>query len=388
MLIFDWQARGHHELYVRRFAAVLEPHAEVIAAVPDEMGRRLSDAPVEVLALGDERPEVDGRRHLARESRSVEAREVELFAEAIERARPDRAVHMFADGAVRDLLRRPPLPTAVTLCLFRPRAHYRRAYGARLSLRERAAGRALDTLVARWRRRPDAHSLLTLDAGAAEDWSGRPGAPAFWLPEPWVEPVGPDPLPPWQRRRGCVLYGALAERKGIDLLAAAVGRAADPPPIVLAGAAAPEFTPELERLVAAMRDAGAEVELRPRWHGPDEALATIAAARCSLLPYPDHFGMSRVLLESCSVDTPVVVHDRGLLGHLVRRHGVGAAVDCRDAGAFADAIDRGTSPEADPRPLQALRRFSRDYAPEAFERSVMAAIAPADRSDQAHESRR
>jgi hypothetical protein len=76
-----------------------------------------------------------------------------------------------------------------------------------------------------------------------------------------------------------------------------------------------------------------------------------------------------VLVEACSVGTPVVVQDRGLLGYLVRRHGLGRAVDCHDAGAFRRAVlalvETDNAEYADN-----LGRFASRFSPQAFENSL------------------
>jgi glycosyltransferase involved in cell wall biosynthesis len=77
--------------------------------------------------------------------------------------------------------------------------------------------------------------------------------------------------------------------------------------------------------------------------------------------------MSRVLVEAASVGTPVVVNDYGLLGHLVREHGIGRAVDRRDAGALRAAITTFTgSPAAVAAHQPALRAFAERYSEAAF----------------------
>jgi glycosyltransferase involved in cell wall biosynthesis len=95
------------------------------------------------------------------------------------------------------------------------------------------------------------------------------------------------------------------------------------------------------------------------------------------MPYQDHFGMSRVLVEAATVATPVAVHANGLLAYLVRTHGLGLAVDCSDAEAFARALEGLTAADAPAARPQALRRFAERYSRAAFERALHAAVAGA-----------
>lgn len=375
ILLFDWHSGGHHELYIRRFAEVLHPVADVIAAVPESTGVRLADAPVETISLGASRPAVDTSRHFASDTRRAGRREVDLLRSAVRDSGADIAVHMFADGIVRWLLREPPFEAQLILCLFRPRRHYPGGFGTPLSLRARLGAGTYETLVSRWRQRTDARAVLTLDEVAAQRWALRPGAPAGWLPEPWVEWPEPQALRPRKQRRGCALFGALADRKGIDLLVAAVRHAPSPPPVVLAGAVDPGFEDRLCEQVQQMEAAGAAVELRARWHSPEEGLEVLGRARCAVLPYQGHFGMSRVLVEAATVATPVAVHDHGLLAWLVRTHRLGLAVDCTDPGALAAALEDLTTEAPPAAPPEALRRFADRYSRAALERALHAAVS-------------
>jgi hypothetical protein len=87
---------------------------------------------------------------------------------------------------------------------------------------------------------------------------------------------------------------------------------------------------------------GARVELRPRLHSEVEGLRALASARCALLPYHRHSGMSRVLLEACSAGTPVIADNFGLLGYLVRTHGpgIGSRLQRLERAAGGDAVAR------------------------------------------------
>jgi len=372
ILLFDWHSGGHHELYIRRFAEVLHSSADVVAAVPESTAARLGDAPLETVSLGTSRPAVDTSRHFNSDTRRAGRREVDLFRTAVRESGAQVAVHLFADGIVRWLVREPPFEARLILCLFRPRRHYPNEFGTPLSLRARAAALTFDTLVSAWRRRSDAHAVLTLDEVAAQRWAQRPGAPARWLPEPWVE--WREPPRPWDQRRGCVLFGALTERKGIELLAAAVRRASSPPPVVLAGVVDPGYQARLHEQVRRMEAAGAEVELRPRWHSGEEGLEVLARARCAVLPYQDHFGMSRVLVEAATVGTPVAVHANGLLAHLVHTHSLGLVVDCTDPGALAGALEDLTATAAPAARPEALRHFADRYSRATFERALHAVV--------------
>jgi glycosyltransferase involved in cell wall biosynthesis len=136
-----------------------------------------------------------------------------------------------------------------------------------------------------------------------------------------------------------------------------------------------------------MTRAGVTVDLRARAHSETEGLELLAEARCAVLPYPNHNGPSRVLLEAATVGTPVVVHDRGLLAHLVRTYNLGVAVDCRDASALRSAVMRLCGePTPSARYVKGMSEFAARYSHDAFSQRVRA-VFTASRSVGVHRSR-
>jgi hypothetical protein len=382
-LLFDWTQGGHHELYVRRFCEALSASADVHVAVPDDIAASLRDVSASTLSLGHARPPADPTRRVGRQHRESGQAEVRLFESAVRRVRPDVAVHLYADPVLRWLVKRPALPARIVVCVFFPRAHYPKAYGYPLSAGDHARAAFQEHLVRRWRRRPDAHALLTLDEYSASRWESGRGAPAHWLPEP---PLDGHPGPPraGAGRAGCVLFGSLAPRKGIDRLAAAVCAAPQGLSVTLAGTAEPGFSARLAEHVRSMRAAGAAVRVLERHVTPQEGFELLARSRCAVLPYLRHNGMSRVLLEAAGAGTPVVVEDYGLVGHLVRSYGLGVAVHSAEPLALADAIRRFTDDERAVDAYQdALRRFVERYSPHCFARAVAGALRAPTRASSA-----
>lgn len=366
VLLFDWWAGGHHRRYMERAAEALAPHATVIAAAPGETLDGV-EAGVERHALAQARPALDESRARRPQLAALARTELDLLDEAIGHQRPDAALHLYADPIIRRLARRPRLPCRLSLLVFYPRAHYRKAFGSSLGPEERLRALYLERLVRRFARRAEAGSILTLDEEAARGWAAS-GLRAGWLPEP---PIGVRHLPSRDRSFDLVVYGALAERKGVGALAAAVAAHPSSLRVLLAGPVEPGFRQDLERAIAAMRDAGAEVELRDRTHSEAEGLDVLAQSRVAVLPYPRHYGMSRVLLEAAAVSTPVVAHEFGLLGDLVRRGGLGSTANCADPEALRDAIAR----ELDaPDRSTALARFAGRFDASRFEDSLRDAV--------------
>jgi glycosyltransferase involved in cell wall biosynthesis len=288
----------------------------------------------------------------------------------------DHTVHLYADHVLTHLTRTAPLPGAISIVLYYPRGHYSVDYGTRLPLNDRAIALAKEWAIRRWRKRSDAHCVLTLDEGAARRWAKMRGAPAHWLPEP---PVLAIPSEERQvERNGCILYGSLHPRKGIDLVAQAVTRERTPIRLVLAGAVVDGYGTDLELQVNAMRAAGVTVDFRPFRHSELEGLRALASARCALLPYPRHAGMSRVLLEACSVGTPVVTDNFGLLGHLVREHRLGLAVDTADPLALRGAVLSLTADDRSGSYSEPLAEFAARFTSGRFRSALQSALGLQD----------
>jgi glycosyltransferase involved in cell wall biosynthesis len=373
ILLFDWVSGGHHPVYLRRFAETLRAHVDVAVAAPDTSIEELADLAVDCLPLGKRRPTAVDAHSDTWALRSVTAKEVELLADATERLHADHVVHLYADAALPRLASCRRLPRPLTIVLFYPRAHYPAVYHTHLPPAERIRAWGKEGLLRVWRHRSDANAVLTLDEEAVRRWAGRRGAPAQWLPEPPLAVLPERDQARPSHRSGCILYGALDERKGIDLLSRAVSLEPTSLHVTLAGPAGPDFYPRVEEYVSEMRRSGATVDLRARRHGELDGLRALAGSRCAVLPYPRHDGMSRVLLEASSVGTPVVVHDRGLLGHLVRRHGLGLAVDCRNPWALRRAIFNLTEGAMRAEEYaDSLARFSARFSSDCFERALLA----------------
>jgi len=301
--------------------------------------------------------------------------ELELARSAVTRVAPDAFFNLYGDPLIQALGGRAHVGVPSAICIFKPRAHYPHAYGTHLSPRERQRALLFELRIADWRIRRSARAIFTLDPDAARRWRRRPGARSFWFPEPPLRRT--IEAAPTAAREGCVVFGFLEHRKGIDRLAAAVAEARSSPTVILAGSVRPGFEQELAAEVSRMEVAGARVELRD---GIDEAeaLRLLAAARCIVLPYRKHVGMSRVLLEAAACGTPVIADEYGLLGHLIRTHGLGVTVDSADARALGRALDElGGNPEAQAHYAPALARFAARFTPESFSRAVADPVSKA-----------
>lgn len=345
MLLVDSRADGHHRLYVQRIVSALEAHCELAIAAPEAV---IQDHPtLETLTSSPPRPSTYGRygsvigRAAGAGSGYAEMRALE---QAERLCKPDLTVHLFADRLLPALIFRRPRDVPRMLLLFRPRRHYRQPFSPPLRQPDAIVANIYEGVLKVWRRRPDAEAVFTLDQEAARLWSKQRGAPAYWFPEPPV--LGKPASADLDERSGVVLFGSLSERKGIHLLTRALAKSAIRPAVTLAGEIGPGMSAYVEREVKTMRSMGIDVDLRPHHHSEEEALSLMTAARVVVLPYLGHVGMSRVLLESSFVGTPMVAHNGGLVGHIVRSRTLGLTVDAENATTFGKALDRLSSDDS------------------------------------------
>jgi hypothetical protein len=226
-----------------------------------------------------------------------------------------------------------------------------------LTPRERAATLFKEISLLRWTRRSDAHALFALDPMAAGRWARYPGTRAYGLGETPLNYV-PEAPPP-SGKAGCILFGYMDERKGIDRVAAALESGCEGLELKLYGEPAPEYAARLEREIARMKTGGVRVEEHLSRLPYREALDAMAASRVALLSFGWVPPGSRVLLEAAAAGTPAIGSTRGAVGHLIRTHGLGLTVDPDDTVGLRAAIgELAMDPETPRRYSQRLRAYA------------------------------
>lgn len=273
--------------------------------------------------------------------------------------------------------------------LFRPSVHYQPGVWRHRDWRRDLRKDLLYRLMLRHRALRRVHSL---DEGFPAFAWARYGAGDKVLPlvDPAFPPIETTPgdrrlaeAVPGQRRL-FVLFGVLAERKGVPALLRALERldeeVAARIAVVLAGVLDPAIRSQveeaLERLSA--RQPALWIHLEDRRLAAGEIAALVDRCDAVLAPYQRFVGSSGVLLWAAGRQRPVIAQDYGLVGHLVREWQLGLAVDTTDpdalAGAIADAAERGRDALA---PAEALARFAAGRTPEAFAEALLGPIGEA-----------
>lgn len=272
---------------------------------------------------------------------------------------------------------------AVSGVLFRPSVHYRDGNG---TLAERLRDLRKEWLYRLTLRRSAVRRVHTLDAGfpAFARSRYRGGEKVTALPDPAHPPLEPTPddrllaaRTPGDRKL-FVLFGVLTERKGVlallrslALLEPAVARGIA---VIVAGEVDPPIRSEVDELLTAIgrQRSGLWLHVEPRFLRSGEIAALIDRAHVVLAPYQRFVGSSGVLMWAASRGRPVIAQDYGLVGRLVREHGLGLTADTADpadlARALAAAVAEKRESLAD---SEDLAGFARAMTPDAFAAAIL-----------------
>lgn len=371
--LFDWNVGGHHEEVAKAWASALDPGPEVVLAMAGPTLAGLRDTASSFVDLGSGRPRPVAGPGGKTSKGPLAERELDLLSEVIADVEPDHTVLLWADPVLRWLLRRPPYPTALSLCIGYSELHYPWRYRTFLSPREWASAAYKELNVFRWTRRRDAHALFALDPIAAARWAHYPGARSYALEEPPLTQAAPCRAP--AERSGCVLFGYLDERKGIDRLAAALEQGCEGLELTLLGEVAPDYAERLDASVARMRAGGVSVTTRFERALYADALACLAGARVALLSFGWVGPGSRVLLEAAAAGTPVVGPEKGAVGHLIRANGLGLTADPTHPGELRRAIrELATDAGSTGRYAEAARAYAAKHDGGAYRRRIRQAF--------------
>lgn len=268
---------------------------------------------------------------------------------------------------------------SVSGILFRPSVHYASEARARPAERLRDLRKTL--LYRRMLRHAALARVHTLDDAfpAFARARYRAGAKVEALPDPAFPAIVPgaadralaDGVPP--DRVLMVLFGVLTERKGVVALLEALARldadTAGRVAVILAGEVDPPIRGAVDAALTGLAASrpGLWIRLEARYLGAGELAALVDRAGVVLAPYQRFVGSSGVLMWAAGRGRAVIAQDYGLVGRLVREHGLGLAVDTTDAAALArtiaSAVACGARGLAQPARMAA---FAAARTPEAF----------------------
>lgn len=289
-----------------------------------------------------------------------------------------------------------PLALGLRLCgrpiggiLFRPSVHYGEIGPYRPSWRERLRDRRKDVLYRLMLRNPALQSVLSLDPHFpryAELHYGyarkvrRLRDPAHPLNLPIAEDTAITANVPASRVLFS-LFGYLTERKGVLVLLEALRLL---PPmrrarlaVIVAGRTDPALRDTATRLYERLTRECPELWLHyaDRRLSDGELTDLVIGSDVVLAPYQRFVGSSGVLLWAAQAARPLLTQEIGLLGRLVRDHGLGLTADVSDPATLAAAIDtmiaRGPGTFFDP---IAARIFADQCTPDVFADTVIGSM--------------
>ncbi len=282
--------------------------------------------------------------------------------------------------------------------LFRPSVHYREIGPYGPSRRERLRDWRKGVLYRLMLRNSALRSVLTLDPHFADYAAHRypAGHKVGALDDPAHPLVDGGPgecslasLPPPDRVLFS-LFGYLDERKGVLTLLDALARLPAATTRRIAVVLAGRIDPAIRAAAGARRELLSRTRPDLWLHIEDRRLSAAelsALARRSdviLAPYQRFVGSSGVMLWAAQAGKPLLTQDVGLVGRLVRDHGLGLALDVSDPDALAAGIEemaeRGAERFFD---AAAARRFVERRTPAAFAERIFASLGVAGTRDRA-----
>lgn len=266
---------------------------------------------------------------------------------------PEHLFLLYLDHAQLALATQLHLPHSVRLSglLFRPSFHYERLESDSPSLAEQLLRLRKRLVLRAALRHPNVDSVLTLDPTAvAAIQAMNPRVRIGALPDP-VEPgVGTEPplalrteLGVAPGRKLALLFGALAERKGVlqllDALALLPPETAGNLSVVLAGRVVePALYPAMAPRIAALESNPVQLIVSDSFVPDERIQSLVRAADLILLPYQRHVGSSGVLVRAAAAERPALAQEYGLVGYQTRTHKLGQAVDTTSPQAIAEAL--------------------------------------------------
>lgn len=361
VMLFDMQATGHHKEYVQHlFRHARDGDVEIIAVVPEALADAVrADATASggrVVALADADVE---RAHAAG---SLWRRSLAEWAVARDHAEALDVDHcvlldlnwfQFALG----LPRAQSLPFGLSGIYFFPYVRLSPPTGFGLDAIRHAARVLRKRVVLRWMMRtPALERVFVLNdpsaAQALNDAVDASGRRFQALPDP-VLPLDATDAPPLREaydldpdRCTFVFTGTISRRKGVLVALDAFEHLSDAEQarsaLVLAGRLQDDVADAVARRVARLRETTAlQVRTDFRFLADAELQAALEGCDVLLAPYVRTEGSSGLVGHAARVRRPLIGPDTGLIGELIRRYRLGAAVDTSRSDAVADALRRG-----------------------------------------------
>jgi glycosyltransferase involved in cell wall biosynthesis len=272
--------------------------------------------------------------------------------------------------------------------LFRPSIHYGALGDYRPSWREKVRDLRKDVLYRLMLRNRHLSTVLSLDPFFPQYATSRYAQgdkvrsvpdPAFPISES-TRPIGAPGFPP-AGRLGLLLFGYLTERKGplvvLDALKLLPACIANRIAVLFAGRTDVAIRDAIDarRLALVKGQPGLWLKIEDRRLERAELEMLVAQSHIVLAPYQRFVGSSGVLLWAAQAARPVLAQDFGLIGRLIRDHGLGAVADSCNPAALARAIEKmvieGPQTFIDE---AAAQRFAAARTPRRFAATILSSL--------------
>lgn len=393
ILVFEPDARGHaHEwlMYLTEAARHWPSHISLSLLVPPELaGRLLRLAPLDGALTLRVVSMTETETALCNHARLLVSGVARwwVMRRYLKRTRADHGIFMSIDHATL-LLAFHTLAgtTPLSGILFRPSVHYAMLYDIKPTLQERKREIRKQFLYARFFTNPIVCNVWTFDSYFSEFariyYKGGEKIRAIPDPAPSQIAVAPaecevaDRIP--GQRTAFLLFGELTVRKGVLVLLKALTvlpkELAASIAIVIAGRAEPHLHQQIIDGIQQVSVAQPRlwIHFEGRFLHNGEIAALVSRCDVILAPYQRFVGSSGILMWAAKFSKPMITQDYGLLGQLVRTHGLGHDVDTTSPAVLADAISGAV--RLGPRSLYDTERaaaFVTHRTPEKFARALL-----------------
>ncbi len=401
IMLFDLYAGGHHGQYVRQLVefwlntnvqgklsivappGFLERHEDVRRIITSATGDDLRFHPIEELVF----LRSDGTTAALIQNQREHGR---LFRKYVEYHRPDHCVCMYFDHMQLSLALglRFAFDVRISGIYFRPSFHYRRFSSHSSSGRDRIVNLRKRALLRAALRNRHVSTLFSLDPFVVDHLK------KF---SPRIQVVAlPDGVPANQGssasidlrgqyhvasdRRFAVLFGSIAERKGVfqTLEALALLSPEDQKSlgIALIGSVSPVDKDRVRHNIRRMQnETDVRIILDDRFVSDEEIQGMLGASDLLLLPYQHHVGSSGVLVRAAMALVPVLGPDYGLVGEQIRRHELGLSVDTTSPSVLAESLSRWIA-DADTVPFNSTKAesFAKANTAEQYSETIFQTI--------------
>lgn len=362
IMIFSPWCYGHHPTYLGHlisywlqqqlpgtlnivvFGQFLREHADVV-----EMQAKCDRQSVRFVGMTVEEQD-DLEAATSGPSRAFE--QYKLICKYADLIKATKGLIIYFDSCQLALVLGLKLPCPFSGIYYRPTFYYTLFANSRPTWKERVQHFRERIFLWRLLRHPQLKTLFSLDP-LAVDHIARLGDQdrVIHLPDPIKLDGNSEYLPKDLRtslgiepkRRIFLSFGRLAEgRKGIRQLVEAVS----------------DLSPDLQQKLCLLFVGEPDSEQIERWLAPIRQLDSLQivihygyvseskvqsyfqVADVVLAPYQRHVGMSGILLQAAAANKPVLSSDYGLMGEMVRRYGLGLAIDSTLPSEIAKGLQR------------------------------------------------